>query len=175
MIEFYTYLWLRKDGTPYYIGKGKGKRAFTSRDHTINRPKDDARIFVQRWESEQKAFEMEKWYISLFGRKDNRTGILRNRTDGGDCGPNLKGRKIHSEKWKQTMRESVSRMNTPEANAKKAAANRRRKFTTENRKRMSESAKKHRLTLSPEQRKASTAAASAACRGVLGNKMSPAD
>ena len=81
---FYTYLWLRENCTPYYVGKGKGKRAFISKDHTVSRPKYNSRIFVQCWESEEKAFEMEKWYIAFYGRKDNGTGCLRNLTDGGD-------------------------------------------------------------------------------------------
>ncbi len=44
---------------------------------------EKARIFVQHWTSEEEAFEMEKWWIALFGRKDDRTGCLENRDDGG--------------------------------------------------------------------------------------------
>jgi hypothetical protein len=81
--RFYTYLYLRDDGTPYYVGKGKLRRAF-SRDRFIHRPGSEARIFIQFWSSEEEAFEIEKYYIRLFGRKNKGTGILRNLTDGGE-------------------------------------------------------------------------------------------
>jgi hypothetical protein len=81
--RFYTYLWLRPNGTPYYVGKGTGKRAFSSQ-HRLPAPKEPARIFIQFWADEAEALEMEKYYIKLFGRNDIGTGILRNFTDGGD-------------------------------------------------------------------------------------------
>jgi hypothetical protein len=62
---FYTYLWLRGDSTPYYVGKGKDKRAFTSNGHNVPKPKDGSRIVVQYWESEAKAFDIEKWWIGF--------------------------------------------------------------------------------------------------------------
>lgn len=92
---FYTYLWMRENGTPYYVGKGTRNRAYKNDGYrSVKKPKHDSRILVQHWGSEEEAFSMEKFWISLFGRKDVGTGILRNRTDGGD-GPS--GYK-HSEK-----------------------------------------------------------------------------
>jgi hypothetical protein len=83
-MDFYTYSYQRQDGTPYYVGKGSGNRAFINNGHGVHRPEDSARILVQRWESQEKAFEMEKWWIKLWGRKNNDTGILRNLTNGGE-------------------------------------------------------------------------------------------
>lgn len=80
--SFYTYWYLREDGTPYYIGKGKGQRAFYG-PHSVTIPSDPSRISLTYWPSEDKAFEMESFYISQFGRKDLGTGILRNLSDGG--------------------------------------------------------------------------------------------
>jgi hypothetical protein len=79
------------------VGKGSGKRAYTSNAHGVHRPESNHLIIVQFWESEEKAFEMEKWYIDFFGRKDNGTGILRNLTDGGENPPNAKGIKRSAE------------------------------------------------------------------------------
>ena len=102
---FYTYLWLREDGTPYYVGKGSGRRAYQSKDHCVYRPKCDALISVQYWESEEKAFEMEKWWIAFWGRKDVSTGILRNMTNGGD-GPSGW---VPSEETKAKIKEARKR------------------------------------------------------------------
>jgi NUMOD3 motif len=84
---FYTYLWLRYDGTPYYAGKGKDRRAFI--DHKngkrlIRCPKDIDDIIIEYHFSEADAFEAEMFLISYYGRKDLGTGCLRNLTDGGD-------------------------------------------------------------------------------------------
>ena len=81
---FYTYLWLREDGTPYYVGKGKKDRAFISHSHRVNRPKDTSFIIIQEWESEQDSFRAEKFLILYYGRKDLGTGCLRNLTNGGE-------------------------------------------------------------------------------------------
>ena len=92
---FYTYLWLREDGTPYYVGKGSGSRAYTSWAHGVHKPAYKNRILVQEFPTEKDAFAAEIFLIAYYGRLDLGTGCLRNLTDGGE-GPS--GVKFPSQK-----------------------------------------------------------------------------
>jgi hypothetical protein len=108
--RFYTYAYLREDRTPYYIGKGKVNRAFSS-NRTINRPKDKSRIiFLKQNLTEDEAFKHEIYMIAVFGRKDLGTGILHNRTDGGE-GPSGA---VRSEEFKIKSSESKKGKNNPQ-------------------------------------------------------------
>lgn len=85
MNDYYTYAYLREDRTPYYIGKGRGKRIYCRKRRLCSIPKDKSRIiFLKQNLTEQEAFNHEIYMIAVFGRKDLGTGILRNLTDGGE-------------------------------------------------------------------------------------------
>lgn len=102
---FYTYLWLREDGSPYYVGKGFGNRAYTSWSHAVHRPSALSRIILQEFESEKDAFSAEVFLIAYYGRLNTGTGCLRNLTDGGENPPNAKGIK-RSEETKKKMSDA---------------------------------------------------------------------
>jgi len=98
--EYYVYLYLREDGTPYYVGKGQGNRAFSLKRRISPPPKERIIIHTKNL-SENDAFELEKKLITQYGRKDNDTGILRNLTDGGEGCSGM----IHREDSKKKLRE----------------------------------------------------------------------
>ena len=124
--DYYTYAYLREDKTPYYIGKGRGKRIYDKR-RTIKAPTDKSRIlFLKKNLTEAEAFKHEIYMIAIFGRKDLGTGILRNLTNGGD-GPSGAVRsvetkkklseahlgKTHTEEQKKARSERMSGENNP--------------------------------------------------------------
>jgi hypothetical protein len=119
--DFYTYAWLRTDGTPYYVGKGRKGRAFR-KDRQFH-PKDEARVLILKKDlTEEEAFKHECYMIAVLGRKDLGTGILRNRTSGGEGTSGYP--RIVSEETKQKMREAhQGKKHTEEAKKKISKAN----------------------------------------------------
>jgi hypothetical protein len=133
--RFYTYAYLRKNRTPYYIGKGNGDRIYKRKKNDVKPPKDKSRIiFLKQNLTEEEAFKHEKYMIVVFGRKDLGTGILHNRTDGGQgftlsketrkkISNSKKGKyigkdnpfygKTHSEKTRKKLSKALSRENNP--------------------------------------------------------------
>jgi len=108
---FYVYSYLREDYSPYYIGKGSGNRYKNKKSFEIKPPKDKSRVKIIKADlTEEDAFALEKLYILIFGRKDLGTGILRNRTDGGEGSSGL----ITSEETKEKLRQLNLGKITPE-------------------------------------------------------------
>jgi hypothetical protein len=120
MNEYYVYAYLREDGTPYYIGKGKERRAWEqhrSNGKGVHTPADYKRIVLLHEElTEVDAFDLEIKLIKQYGRQDLGTGILKNRTTGGEGSANT----------------------SPETNWKKGSARRGKPTSDETRKKLSE-------------------------------------
>lgn len=104
-LKSYTYVLLRKDGTPFYVGVGIRSRVLqhgckydiekcTNR-HKINVIKQELSLFgyfnyaiICINSDREVCLNAERTFISKFGRKDISTGVLTNLTDGGEQGPN---------------------------------------------------------------------------------------
>jgi hypothetical protein len=152
MNEYYTYAYLREDGTPYYIGKGKGKRVYKSHirhNKTNLKPKDNSKIiFLKKNLTEKEANTHEVYMIDIFGRKDLGTGILRNMTNGGD---GISGYS-HTEDTKKKISKPgnknsfYGKKHSPESleKMKEASKNRTRKpHSEETKRKMKKSAEKY--------------------------------
>lgn len=84
---YYTYAYIsKKTNLPYYIGKGVDRRMYVShKKHGITTPRDISQIVVlEEGLTEIGALALERRYIRWYGRKDNGTGILHNKTNGGE-------------------------------------------------------------------------------------------
>ena len=146
-VNYYTYAYLREDKTPYYIGKGKGKRIYST-NRIYKPPTDESRIiFLKQNLTEEEAFKHEIYMIAVFGRKDNGTGILRNLTDGGEGSSNQGTPEQRSKIMKKA---NASR--TPEQRREYARIAREAYFAKSTPEQRSEVARKGQASRTPEQR-----------------------
>lgn len=86
--RFYTYLHCRPDGTPFYVGKGRGRRAYSlvrrnphHKNIVAKYGKENIVVLVFYCYSERQALKDEIQMIAQLRREGH---VLTNKTDGGD-------------------------------------------------------------------------------------------
>lgn len=114
-MTYYVYMYLREDGSPYYVGQGKDDR--WKKKHNCVVPPKERVLFVEKNITKEWAGFLEMDLIDEYGRLNDGTGILENLTDGGEKGnPGL----IHTEDTKKILSMKSSRPRTLESRKKQS-------------------------------------------------------
>ncbi len=190
MNTFYVYVHKRlSDGNIFYVGKGKGNRAFdrSGRNNLWQKIVDKHGLVVEIIHAnllEQTAWDIETRLIEQYGRLCDNTGVLANLSTGGEGAAGVTHSPETKQKWSvakkgkkrnltDEQREAISnwlraRTVTAETRQKMSAARKARKsepkVTDETRKKLSEMRKGRPsptkgMTLSAEARQNMSAAA----------------
>lgn len=125
MDSFYVYAMFRPDGTPCYVGKGRGwrhvKKTSRSRHLLSIMNANGGRLPTEKileGLTESQAFDLEAVLIRLIGRETN-GGPLVNQTDGGDGVSGMR----HSAEVRERMRVRMTTlMADPAEKARRRAA-----------------------------------------------------
>jgi hypothetical protein len=111
MNNYYIYLHINLiTGEPFYVGKGKNKRAFSKNKrskwwhHIVDKHGYDI-IFLETNLTVTQAWYDEMYWIKRIGRKDLNKGPLVNLTDGGEGSLNYK----HNEEAMKNIMDFVNR------------------------------------------------------------------
>lgn len=150
---FYTYAHFKPDNSVFYIGKGHGRRAWSVKDRNVHWRRIVAKYgehrvqILAQWETEQEAFEHEKFLIACF--KDM-GAVLANITLGGQGATGLvhteelkkkisllnKGRKLTPEQIEKIRLKSLNRKHSEQTKQYLSKINKERVLTEDQKQRI---------------------------------------
>jgi hypothetical protein len=129
-MNYYIYLHIKStDSTPFYVGKGNGKRYLSKQGRSkywhniVNKHGYDI-IMLEENLTHSDAVQLEKYWIKRIGRKDLKNGMLVNLTDGGEGTPN----RPMSEKNRLIISEANKKRNPSELQRKIVGSRYKGKF-----------------------------------------------
>jgi len=140
--RYYTYAYLRDNGTPYYIGRGCGRRAYQNHGKFVKVPDKSRILFLKKSLTYSESIKHEIYMIAVYGRKSD-GGILINLTTGGEGCQGFSHPQtpdtclVISQKltkaWKEGRHHDMTGENNPNADGHHGEKNGRSKITDDDR------------------------------------------
>ena len=143
MFIYYVYAYLKENGTPYYIGKGKNFRAYQSHGNVPVPNNKKYIVFLEKNLSEIGAFALERRYIEWYGRIDLNTGILLNMQKGGTGGTTTKEALIKISKANIGNKNRLGKPQSKEARKKISEAQKGNPKTQEHKEKLRQATLNH--------------------------------